>query len=697
MNSPKITPTHLQRGAVIYIRQSTAGQVVHHTESRERQYALGERAKAMGFQGVEVIDEDLGRSGSGLVDRPGFQRLVAAVCSERVGAVFCLEASRLARNGRDWHHLVDLCALAGTLVIDAGGTYEPRMINDRLLLGLKGTMSEYELSLLRQRGLAARDSKAARGALQVPLPPGLCWDELGRIELDPDERVAGAVRLVFRKFRELGSARQVLIWLRGENIQLPILRQGSSGARLEWMLPSYHNILLLLRSPLYADAYVFGRTESRIRLIEGRPLKTTGHHKPREKWTVLLRDHHPGYISWDEFEANQRMLSENAHMQKRTATKSGRGGRALLMGLLRCGRCGRMLRVFYGARSGHAHRYQCRGDEMRGTPHCLGIGGVRVDRAVASGLLEVVAPHAVAAALAAAEEVARRGDEARQAGQRELEEARYEATLASRRHEAVDPQKRLVARELENRWEVALDRVRVLESRLAELQSTSTLRPEVDRDALLALSRDLPMAWNSAGTTAQSKQRLVRVLIEDIVVDLDDASHEAVLALHWKGGRHTVLRVARVRGKRRDRPPQPSGVEALRKLGGRWTDRELAVALNRMGGRTEDNSTWTVVRVRVLRDRLRIPEYDPSVLPRNTISVDRAAHRLSISVPSVLRLIRRAILPARQAMPGAPWEIPLEALESEPVQIGVREVIARRPRNFAVLQDTKTLRLPGVQ
>lgn len=300
------------------------------------------------------------------------------------------------------------------------------------------------------------------------------------------------------------------------------------------------------------------------------------------------------------------------------------------------------------------------------------------------------------AALSAAETVAGYGDDAEKAVERELEEVRYEASLASRRHAAVDPQKRLVARELEARWETSLQRVRTLETHLVELQTTRKARPAVDREALFRLAENLPAVWNDVGTTAHSKQRLVRAVVEEVIVDLDEDSHEAVLAVHWKGGRHTVLRVARVRGKRRDRGSRPSAVEALRQMGGRWTDRELAVSLNRIGCRTEDGGTWTTVRIRTLRDRLGIPEYDPSVAPRQTISVDRAAQRLSISVPSVLRLIREGVLPACQAMRGAPWEIPLDALESEPVQIGVREVMARRLRNFAVLQDTKTLRLPGI-
>ena len=413
---------------------------------------------------MTVIDDDLGRSGSGLAARPGFQRLVAELCAGAVGAVFCLEASRLARNGRDWHHLVDLCALTGALVIDPDGVYDPRLMNDRLLLGLKGTMSEYELSLLRQRGLAARDSKAGRGALRFTLPPGLVWSEDGRIELDPDERVQDAIQLVFAKFQELGSARQVFLWVRDAALQLPVVRRNGIVRRIEWRKPAYHSIVQVLHNPLYAGAYAFGRRGGRTRIVDGRAVKTTGHNKAMTEWNVLIRDHHEGYIDWERFEENQRMLLENAHMKRRAARKSGRGGRALLTGLVRCGRCGRMMRVFYGMRSGHAHRYQCRGDDAHvGSGLCIGIGGIRVDRAIVERILEAVAEPAVDAALLAADQTVKAADDVRRAVGRELEEARYEASLAERRYDHVDPAKRHVARELEARWNAALERVAALE------------------------------------------------------------------------------------------------------------------------------------------------------------------------------------------------------------------------------------------
>ena len=671
--SAKIAADHLARGAVVYVRQSTMTQVHGNLESQRRQYALADAARAAGFSSVTVIDDDLGRSGSGLAARPGFQRLVAELCAGAVGAVFCLEASRLARNGRDWHHLLDLCALTGALVIDPDGVHDPRLMNDRLLLGLKGTMSEYELSLLRQRGLAARDGKAGRGALRFTLPPGLVWGEDGRIERDPDERVREAIRLVFAKFRELGSARQVFLWLRDAALRLPVVRRNGAVRRIEWREPAYHSVVQVLHNPLYAGAYAFGRRGERTRIIDGRAVRTTGHDKPMAEWNVLIRDHHEGYIDWARFEENQRMLLENAHMKRRAARKSGRGGRALLTGLARCGRCGRMMRVFYGMRSGHAHRYQCRGDDAHvGSGLCVGIGGVRVDRAIVERVLEAVAEPAVDAALLAADQVVRAADDVRRAVGRELEEARYEASLAERRYEHVDPAKRHVARELEARWNAALERVAALEARVARLDAELGARPRVDREALLRLARDLPRVWNAAGTDARAKQRIVRLLIEEVVVDLDDEAHEAVLLIHWVGGRHTEARVARRRAGGYPEDRSPGAVEVVRELGGRWPDRELAVTMNRMRCKTPDGLTWTTVRVAELRDRLGIAAFDAAAERPRTISADAAAHRLGICVGSVHRLIREGVLPATQLMPSAPWQIPVEALDTEPVRIGLQ-------------------------
>lgn len=694
--NPKIRPEHLSRAAVVYVRQSTLGQVEHHTESQRRQYSLAATASQLGFASVVTIDDDLGRSGSGLVDRPGFQRLVAMVCGGTVGGIFCIEASRLARNGRDWHHLIDLCALVGAVVIDPDGVYDPRLVNDRLLLGLKGSMSEYELSLLRQRGLAARDSKAQRGELKFALPPGYCWNELGQIEMDPDERVCEAIRMVMKKFRELGSVRQVLLWAVQGGLQLPVMRQSQLGARIEWKNPAYHTVLLILRHPVYAGAYVFGRTTQRTRIVDGRARKTNGHQKPMPEWSVLIRDHHPGYINWDEFQQNQKMISENAHMQKRADRKSARGGRALLAGLVRCGRCGRMMRVFYGSKAGHVHRYHCRGNvDTAGGKPCIGAGGVRVDRAVSTQILEAISPDAIEAAIQAAERSQSVDDDMRTALTKELEAARYEASLAARRYELVDPAKRLVARELEARWNSALERVDQLERRISDLQADALRRPGIDRAALLALAHDLPAVWNSPSADTRTKQRLIRTLMQEVVIDDDEKANQIVLVIHWTGGRHTEVRVNKIRTGRYPDDRHPSPVEVMRTLGGHWPDRELAVTMNRMRCKSADGNTWTVARVRELRERLKISEFDPATVTTETITIDEAAHRLNICVGSVKCLIRSGVLPATQLMPSAPWQIPVTALDTDAVRVGVRKVIARRPRNFDTLQDLKILKLPG--
>jgi len=354
------------------------------------------------------------------------------------------------------------------------------------------------------------------------------------------------------------------------------------------------------------------------------------------------------------------------------------------------------MRVFYGTSSGHANRYHCRGDDSHvGGWLCIGIGGIRVDRAVATQIIEAVSAHAVEAAIRAAEQSARADNDVRQALCHELEEARYEASLAARRYEVVDPTKRLVARELETRWNTALERVAQLEERIVHHDGATASRPKIDREALLSLANDLPAAWNAPGTDARTKQRIVHILIREVILDLDDATNEAVVTIHWNGGRHTELRVSRVRSGRYPGDRHPSPVAVIRKLGGQWPDRELAVTMNRMRCKPADGKAWTTVRVRELRERLGIAPFDQTAERVETISVDKAALHLGICVGSVQKLIRARVLPATQLLPSAPWQIPVAALDTEAVKIGVREIVRRRPRNYRVLQDVKTLALPG--
>src|SRR4051794_9412919 len=351
----KITTEHLARTAYVYIRQSTADQLVNNPESRRRQYALRGRAEVLGWRDVVVIDDDLGRSGSGIA-RKGFERLLVAIGAGGLA----IEASRLARNGRDWHTLLEFCALVGCLLIDEDGVYDPRLVNDRLLLGMKGTFSELELSILRQRSQEALRLKASRGDLHTSVAVGYLSSTSDRLEMDPDRRVREAVELVFRKFDEVGSVRQVALWLRQEGIQLPVVAYRAQERAIEWRLPRYNSVHRILTNPVYAGAYVFGRTVSRTRVEAGRKVVKAGVRRSQKEWGVLIRDHHAGYVTWDQYERNQRLISDNANMRGAMVPGSVRYGGGLLAGLLRCGHCGRKLTVQHNGQRGIA-RYLCNG------------------------------------------------------------------------------------------------------------------------------------------------------------------------------------------------------------------------------------------------------------------------------------------------------------------------------------------------
>ena len=672
--NPKLTAERLRRRGMVYVRQSSPGQVVHNQESQRRQYGLVEHARELGFQDVVVIDEDLGRSGSGLIERPGFQRLVAEVCTGEVGAVFCIEASRLARNGRDWHHLIELCGMVGAVVIDPDGVYDPALINDRLLLGLKGTMSEFELNLLRQRSLEAIRQKASRGELRMLLPVGLCWTPSGRIELDPDRRVQQAIRMVFRKMTELGSARQVLLWYRQEKLALPALPRDSGESTVVWKLPVYHSILGILTNPMYAGAYVFGKTEARTRIVEGRARKTVGHRKPRSGWMVLLRDHHPAYISWAQYERHQAILAANSNMKSRMERKAGRGGRALLAGLLRCRRCGRMLHVAYSGIGGRVPRYHCLGAHINhGEARCISFGGLRTDEAVVNEVLHAVSGNAVEAALEAADHLRHQREEQRQALALEVEQARYDARLAARRYEAVDPDNRLVAAELEARWNGALEKARVLAEKLETLDRSVPAVPIPDRAVLVSLAQDLPRVWHAPATDMRLKQRIVRILIQEVVADVDEAQGTIVLLIHWTGGRHSDLRVRRNATGRHRRCTSLEAIDVVRQMAGTCSDEQIAVTLNRLGLRTGPGNTWNEGRIRSARDSHGIPACDVN-RPREHVTLEEAARHLGVSPTTVRRLIMTNRLPARQVVRFAPWEISRDALTSDAVRRAVSAI-----------------------
>jgi len=433
----KITADQLVRDAFVYIRQSTADQLLHNLESRRRQYGLADRARQLGWTTVEVIDDDLGRSGGG-INRPGFERLLAAICEGLVGAVFAIEASRLARNGRDWHTLIEFCGLVGTVIVDEDGVYDPRHPNDRLLLGMKGTMSELELSLFRQRSQEALKQKARRGALFLSVAAGYVRTGRDRIEKDPDQRVQDALNLVFAKFAELQSVRQVHVWLRDECIALPVAsHRAAEGRSIAWKLPLYNTVHNILTNPVYAGAYAFGRTMSKVSVEDGRKRIKRGLRRPQSEWEVLLRDQHEGYITWSEFERNQRVIANNATGKGSAVTGAVRRGELLLAGLLRCGHCGRKLYVGYGGKAG---RYYCQGALVNhGTTRCISFGGLRADAAVGTEVLRVLKPLGIDAAVKALAAQTSEISAAHRQLDLALQEAHFAAAHARRQYDAVDP------------------------------------------------------------------------------------------------------------------------------------------------------------------------------------------------------------------------------------------------------------------
>jgi DNA invertase Pin-like site-specific DNA recombinase len=669
--SEKIRSEHLQRGAFVYVRQSTPYQVRNHLEGKERQYALAERAKQLGFSQVVVIDEDLGRSGSGSQERMGFGRLLASVCQGLVGAVFALEASRLARNNRDWHHLVDLCALAETLLIDTDGVYDPRSLNDRLLLGLKGSMAEFELGLLRQRARAAFEQKVSRGFTMWEVPIGFIRTEEGRLEKTPDRQVQQAIATVFQKFHQLGSARQATIWFREEQISLPHVKGGTAGKEVFWALPSGGRILQMLRNPCYGGAFAYGKTAPRTVIEDGRARSQSRYRKPQNEWKVLLVDHHSGYISWEEYLENQRRLEANVAWADE-GSGAAKAGTALLSGLLRCGRCGRKLQVVYSGNGGRVPRYSCRGDRgYRGSSSCLTIGSLRVDRVVVHSVLATIQPAGIEAAITLSECAQAEDDEKRKALDLALERARYEANRARRQFDAVEPENRLVAGELEARWNNALEQVAALEARIAAMGERSAPISDEKKTELMALGDDVRTLWDHPDAPVQLKKRILRTVLNEIIVQSERDSSSHRLILHWAGGIHTELSVERNPSGQHRRRAERTVIDLVSELTKVCPDKAIAAILNRLGYKTGQEKSWNASRVAGLRGYHKI---EPFQKQDGWVTREQAAELLKVSNTVIKRLIREQVLPATQVVLCAPWVIDRKDLELPAVQAQVQAV-----------------------
>lgn len=668
--SDKIQPHHLDRKAVLYVRQSSPFQVANNTEGQALQYAMRERLLSLGWGEVEVIDEDLGRSAAGCDRRAGFERMVAEVCLGRVGAVAALEVSRFARNSRDWQRLVEVCRVVDTLLVDQEAVYSLRQGNDRLLLGLKGSLNEYELDLFRQRSVEARRAKARRGELVVAAPVGYLRTEDQRLEMDPDRRVQEAIRLVFRKFAEVGTVRQTLLWFLEEGLDLPTR---AAGGETVWRRPTYAGVQRFFSNPAYGGAYAYGKTEAVVRYAEGVPRKGLRRKGP-DQWLALIPDAHEGYVSWEEFQRHRRAIAENVNG---TTTGAAKHGAALLAGLLRCGRCGRKMTVHYTGRGHDVLRYAClRGHLDQGQPRCIAFGGIPVDTAVGRQLVAVVQPAAVEAAMAASRDIEQTNAEVVAALGRDLEAARYAARRAERQYQAVDPDNRLVAQELEDRWDRALARVRELERQIEQQQVTRPAAAPPGDEAILDLAADLEAVWNDPGADNRLRKRIVRALIHEVVADVDPASSEIVLVIHWKGGVHTELRLPR-RRRGQCTATGKDAVAAVRVLAWVCTDRVIAGVLNRNGLRTGRGNRWTAGRVVTLRNWNDIPVYAADrQQAEGWMNLTDAGAFLGIAANTLRLAVEQGRLPGEHPLADGPWVFRRADLETD----AARRVVERARR-----------------
>jgi DNA invertase Pin-like site-specific DNA recombinase len=629
----------------------------------------------------------LGRSGSGLQERPGFGRLLAAVCQNLAGAVLALEASRLARNNRDWHHLVDLCALTGTLLIDDEGAYDPKILNDRLLLGLKGTMSEFELGLMRQRARQAYLQKVKRGEAMWEVPVGFVRSKEGQIQKVADRQVQQAIEMVLAKFRQLRSARQTLIWLLEEQLLLPFAQAGTAGQEIHWGKPTSSRVRQILRNPCYAGAFAFGRTGTKTMVTEDRIRRCSSRrYRPQSGWEVLIIDHHAGYISWSEYLENQHAMAKN--LARRQTDQSGaiKKGSALLSGLPRCGQCGRKLHVGYSGAKGQVGRYVCCGRrDERGSASCFYMGCLKIDQMVVAQVLEAIAPGGVEAALQASQLNAQADQEKRTALKLAWERAQYEAQRAKRQYDLVDPENRLVASELEARWNSALQSVAEVKARLDNIGEASSITVE-EKKRLMELGADLLELWNDPQTPIELKKQVLRAVIEEIIVKNAAEGTEYHLQIHWAGGVHTELVVPRNKPGRNARQADDKTIELVGELVKVCDDKTIAGVLNRLGYRAGQGNHWSKNRVCAFRHTHGLSLSEKAA---GCITLEKAAQALGVSDKVVKTLIRKKILPAKQVVTFAPWIIEQKDVESARVQAAVRAAKRGRRVPSAIIGQTE--------
>ncbi len=668
---PKIRAEHLNRRAAVYLRQSSMRQVRENLESQRLQYALADRARTLGWQDIEVIDADLGVSAAVGSTRAGFERLIAAVALGEIGIIFSREVSRLSRTDKDYCQLLEVCQSFKTLIGDDEQVYDLDLIDDQLVLGIKGTMSVVELEVLKLRMWQGRLEKARRGEYFSRLPPGYVLDSAGKVVIDPDERVRKAVALVFRKFRELWSGRQTCHWFRDQEMRLPVNRCSGGSVELVWQLPKSSFIHDILSNPFYAGVYFHGRGTTEMRWEDGKLVKRrTRCTRSAEECEVFIRDHHEGYIDWRTYEENRQRMSRNVIGKgAESGVAAVRKGQGLLAGLLRCGHCGRKLHVRYWGRKGTAARYFCDGDYREGGNYCIAFGGAKVDRRLASEILEVISPLGVEASLRALEKIRASESEQIQALKLELQQLDFEVQRAFEQYDQVDPRNRLVAAELERRWNVTLQAHDRLRARITSLEAEMQPLCAEEEARIRSLGEDFAGVWEDSNCPIELKKKIAHTVIEEIVARLEEDTLRFVI--HWKGGSHTQLEMPKPRSGAAQKTP-PKALEVIRKLAPRYGDDQIAAVLSKLGLRTGKGLRWTRLRAASARHRYGIPGQSRTVPDPEIFSLAKAAHYCDVGTYVISCLVERGFLANGQTIPMAPWEIARSELDSERVHLALK-------------------------
>lgn len=661
----QIRPSHLERSAYVYVRQSSLRQVQKHVESRRRQYGRVDWAVEAGWsrERVIVVDEDQGKSSATARTRKGFARLISAVAQGEVGIVIALEVTRLARNSPDWHHLIYLCRWSDTLIADEHTIYDPGVPSDRIVLGIRGQMSELELETSIERMVQARWAKARRGELIMTPPAGYEIDDLGQLVITSDEAVAHAIRSVFEKFDELGSARQVFVWWQEQGLKFPVRRMELRSHPVVWLEPNYRMIRQTLHHPIYSGAYVFGKTQTVRQLAKDGSQTLRVRRIKREEWPVLIHDHHPSYLPFEKFLSNQERLRNNATMQNRKQSPGpAREGPALLQGLVLCGHCGRKMNLSYGghksAKRKRVYQYRCmQARHQIRAPDCQVVGGKRIDAVVVEAFLEATQPCALDVARLAQEEAKKQGETIRRYWEHQIEKAEYEAQRADRQYQVVEPENRIVARELERRWNEQLKEVEKVRAQARDALRTEPLLREEELETLRFLCTDLRDVWNAETTTNRDRKRLLRCLIEEVQLRTEKKYH--AVRIVWKAGATTDREVLRMKAGTAHRTPEET-VELIRTLAKEFDDAQIARILNRQGRRSGLGKPFTQQSVMSLRGNYRIPKCpkrqakDPLEGP---FTADEAARELGVTMSTVHRWLRDGVLAGEQVTSGAPWRI----------------------------------------